>query len=92
MAFSCQLFSQSSVLDVRLVSAYASVVKINKVKGFHRSNIALPICYLKQMGLFFFLSVDFLLEFFCYTIGCFITEYMIHIVPLTFPSYIKNKP
>ena len=51
------IFAKSTILDVRLGSGYASGVKINKItKGFHGSNIALAIRYLKQMGLFPLLS------------------------------------
>ena len=58
------IFAKSSVLDVQLGSGYVSGVKINKItKVFHGSNIALAI---ERNGTFFyFLSVDFLLRFFC---------------------------
>ena len=51
------IFTKDSILDFRLGSGYASGVKMNKItKGFHGSNIALAIRYLKQMGLFPLLS------------------------------------
>ena len=52
-----QIFAKSSILDVRLGSGFPPGVKTNKItKGYHGSNIALAICYLKQMGLFPLLS------------------------------------
>ena len=54
------ILAKSSILDVPLGSRYASVVITSKTTtGFHGSNIALAIRYLKQMGLFLcFLSID----------------------------------
>ena len=52
-----QIFAKSFILDVRRGSRFDPGVKTNKItKGYHGSNIAIPVCYLRQMGLFPLLS------------------------------------